>query len=364
MKILALFLTLWLPSVHALTDPVSGLIELPPGFAIDLYARDVPDARSLALGDDGTVYVGTRKAGRVYALRDLDGDGRAEKKYLIAEGLTMPNGVVFHRGDLYVAEVSRILRFPQIAARLDRPPRPEVVFDRFPGDLWHGWKYLRLGPDGKLYTNVGAPCNVCESAEIYATIVRLNPDGSGFEIYARGVRNSVGFDWHPGTRTLWFTDNGRDWLGDDRPPDELNHAPRPGLHFGFPYCHGGDIPDPKFGKDVDCRRFEPPAWRFPAHVAPLGIRFYTGTQFPPPYRGNLFVAQHGSWNRSRPIGYRVVRLVFENGRPVKEHVFAEGWLRPDGKVMGRPVDLLPLPDGSLLVSDDLRGVIYRIRYRP
>ncbi len=364
MKILALFWSLWLPSVYALTDPVSDWIRLPPGFVIDLYARDVPDARSLALGDDGTVYVGTRKAGRVYALRDLDGDGRAEKKYLVAEGLTMPNGVVFHRGDLYVAEVSRILRFPKIAGRLDRPPRPEVVFDRFPGDLWHGWKYLRLGPDGKLYTNVGAPCNVCASAEIYATIVRLNPDGSGFEIYARGVRNSVGFDWHPGTRTLWFTDNGRDWLGDDRPPDELNHAPRPGLHFGFPYCHGSDIPDPKFGGDVDCRRFEPPAWRFPAHVAPLGIRFYTGAQFPPPYRGNLFVAQHGSWNRSQPIGYRVVRLVFENGRPVKEHVFAEGWLRPDGKVMGRPVDVLELPDGSLLVSDDLRGVIYRIRYRP
>lgn len=364
MRILPLLLSLWLSSVWALTDPVGALIKLPPGFTIDLYARDVPNARSMALGDDGTVYVGTLKAGRVYALRDSDGDGRAEKKYLIARGLTMPNGVVFHRGDLYVAEVSRILRFPDIANRLDHPPQPVVVFDRFPDDLWHGWKYLRLGPDGKLYANVGAPCNVCRSEEIYATIVRLNLDGSGFEIYAHGVRNSVGFDWHPKTRTLWFTDNGRDWLGDNLPPDELNHAPRAGMHFGFPYCHGGDIPDPKFGRDIDCRRFEPPAWRFPAHVAPLGIRFYTGTQFPEPYRGDLFVAQHGSWNRSEPIGYRVVRLEFKDGRPVKEHVFAEGWLRPGGRVMGRPVDVLQMPDGSLLVSDDLRGVIYRIRYQP
>lgn len=356
---------LWMSPVWALDSPLSNLIQLPPGFEIGIFARDVRNARSLALGDDGTVYVGTRTAGKVYALRDRDGDGTAEEKYILAQGLTMPNGVAFRDGDLYVAEVSRILRFRNIGSHLQDPPKPEVVFDGFPGDLWHGWKYLRFGPDGKLYTAVGAPCNICKPAgEIFATLLRLNPDGSGFEIVAQGVRNSVGFDWHPKTHTLWFTDNGRDWLGDDVPPDELNRAPKTGLHFGYPYCHGGDIPDPKYGQEVSCDRFTPPAWRFGAHVAPLGIRFYTGTRFPAKYRGQPFVAQHGSWNRSTPAGYRVVWVELDRAnRPVAEHVFAEGWLRPDGKVMGRPVDILEMPDGSMLVSDDLRGVIYRIVYR-
>jgi len=357
---------IWMPLGWALTDPVSKLIQLPPGFEIGVFAHDVRNARSMSLGDDGTVYVGSMKAGRVYALRDRDGDGRAEEKFTLAKGLTMPNGVAFHKGDLYVAEVSRILRFRNIGGHLTDPPKPEVVFDALPSDLWHGWKYLRVGPDGKLYTNVGAPCNICDpEKEIYATLVRLNTDGSGFEIVAHGVRNSVGFDWHPKTRTLWFTDNGRDWLGDDLPPDELNHAPKVGLHFGYPYCHGGDVPDPKYGRLVDCKRYTPPAWRFGAHVAPLGVRFYTGNRFPARYRGHLFVAQHGSWNRSEPTGYRVVWLQFNNrNEPVAEHVFAKGWLRPGGRVMGRPVDILEMPDGALLVSDDMRGVIYRISYRP
>ena len=355
----------WIGLAWAVVDPVSTLIQLPPGFVIEIFAREVRNARSLALGEDGTVYVGTRTAGKIYALRDRDGDGKAEEKHVLAQGLTMPNGVAFHEGDLYVAEVSRILRFRNIGSHLTDPPKPEVVFDAFPTDLWHGWKYLRISPDGKLYTAIGAPCNICKpEKEIYATLVRLNTDGSGFEIFAHGVRNSVGFDWQPGTGTLWFTDNGRDWLGDDVPPDELNHAAKAGLHFGYPYCHGEAIPDPKFGQYADCEQYTPPAWQFGAHMAPLGLRFYTGDQFPTPYRGQLFVAQHGSWNRSEPAGYKVVWIEFKDGKPVAEHPFAEGWLQPGDKVMGRPVDILQMPDGSLLVSDDLRGVIYRIRYRP
>ncbi|MCX8048845.1 MAG: sorbosone dehydrogenase family protein [Methylohalobius sp.] len=354
----------WACGAAAANDPLA-LIKLPAGFRIELFAQDVPNARSLALGEDGTVYVGSMKAGKVYALRDEDGDGQAEHRYVLAEGLTMPNGVAVYRGDLYVAEVSKIMRFKDIAHKLSAPPKPEVVIDTLPTDLWHGWKYLRVGPDGKLYFNVGAPCNVCvQDNEIYATLVRVDPDGKNLEIFARGVRNSVGFDWHPKSQALWFTDNGRDWLGDDRPPDELNRAAKAGLHFGFPHCHSGDIPDPEYGKDTECKEFTPPAWRFGAHVAPLGARFYTGTQFPAQYRGQLFVAQHGSWNRTKPVGYRVVFLEFKDEKPVAEHVFAEGWLQPDGKVLGRPVDILQLKDGSLLVSDDQRGVIYRIYYRP
>ncbi len=338
-------------------------LRLPEGFEISLFAEHVENARQMALGDQGTVFVGTLSAGKVYALRDTDGDGRADKVYTLATGLHMPNGVAFWKGDLYVAEVERILRFPDIEARLDHPPQPEVVYDRFPSHEWHGWKYIRFGPDGKLYSQIGAPCNVCEPKEPFATLVRLDPDGNRFEIFARGIRSVVGFDWHPETGTLWFNDNGRDWLGDDLPPDELNHAPGPGYHFGFPYCFGRNVADPYFGKKRSCREFTPPEWEYPAHVAPLGMRFYRGTQFPEKYRGQLFVAQHGSWNRSEPIGYRVVWIRFKGGKPVAEHPFVTGWLRPDGKAWGRPVDILELPDGSLLISDDRAGAIYRVTYR-
>lgn len=342
-----------------------GEIKLPPGFRIGLYTDKTPDARSLALGDDGTVYVGSMDEGRVYALRDGNGDGKADQVHVLATNLNMPNGVAFADGDLYIVEIPRILRFRDIGRRLSNPPEPEVVFDRYPEDVHHGWKYLRVGPDGKLYVPVGAPCNVCLSEkDIYATLTRLDKDGSNFEIYARGVRNTVGFDWHPETKELWMNDNGRDWLGDDRPPDELNHVPKPGLHFGFPYCHGKNIADPSFGKGKSCAEFEPPAWTYPAHVAPLGMRFYTGKQFPAEYRGRLFVAQHGSWNRSAPVGYRIVTVEFRGGKPVADEVFAEGWLRPNGEVLGRPVDLLEMPDGALLVSDDKAGAIYRIVYQP
>ncbi|HWP35833.1 MAG TPA: sorbosone dehydrogenase family protein [Thermodesulfobacteriota bacterium] len=334
-------------------------IKLPPGFRIALYATGLANPRSMTRGDKGTLFVGSRFTGNVYAVVDLG--GRREVK-VIAKGLHRPNGVAFRNGSLYVAEVSRVLRFDDIEGRLDNPPQPVVIKDDFPKDEAHGWKFIRFGPDGLLYVPVGAPCNICEpDPDRYALIGRMRPDGSGFEVFARGVRNTVGFDWHPQTRELWFTDNGRDLMGDDTPPDELNHAPRAGLHFGFPYCHGGDIPDPEFGAKRPCRDFVPPALKLGPHVAALGMRFYTGTMFPPEYRNRIFIAERGSWDRSVLLGFRVMQVTLDGNRAVRYEPFAEGWLR-DGKFWGRPVDVEVMPDGSLLVSDDYAGAIYRITY--
>ncbi|NIO16441.1 MAG: sorbosone dehydrogenase family protein [Deltaproteobacteria bacterium] len=337
-------------------------ISLPPGFAIELFATGVPNARSMTLGEKGTLFVGTRKAGKVYAIRDLDGDGRADEVLTLASGLNMPNGVAFREGSLFVACVDRLLRFDEIEERLKQPPAPTVISENLPGDRRHGWKFIRFGPDGYLYVPVGAPCNVCERDDKrYASILRFSPSGEKMEIFAHGVRNTVGFDWHPGTNELWFTDNGRDWMGDDLPPDELNRAAKKGLHFGFPYCHGGDIPDPKYGKRVKCSDFVPPELKLPAHVAALGMRFYRGGMFPENYRGQIFIAEHGSWNRTIPTGYRITVVRLEENRAVDYRVFAQGWLE-GGRPFGRPVDVLVMPDGSLLVSDDKAGVIYRIRF--
>lgn len=332
-------------------------ISLPPGFSIEIWADNVPNARSLALGDDGTVFVATRRDGRVYAVQTSGGERRVTT---LAERLKMPNGVAFHDGDLYVAENHRIIRFDDIESRLDDVPAPVVIIDTLLPERHHGWRYIEFGPDGKLYIALGAPCNVCERDDA-ANISRMNPDGSGLEVYAEGVRNSVGFDWHPETNALWFTDNGRDMLGDDLPPGELNHAPISGLHFGFPYCHGGDIPDPEYGDKRSCEEFEGPAQKLGPHVAPLGMIFYTGNMFPAEYRKQVLIAEHGSWNRSSKIGYRVSLVRMEDGSPVGYEVFADGWLNNE-EVSGRPVDLLQLEDGSLLVSDDQSGMIYRIAY--
>jgi glucose/arabinose dehydrogenase len=333
---------------------------LPEGFRIDLYATDVVDARSMTLGDDGTLFVGSRRAGTVLALRDDDGDGVAERRWLIADGLRMPNGVAFGNGALYVAENHRLIRFDQIERRLSNPPAP-VVLTHLPERDHHGWRFLRFGPDGRLYLSIGAPCNVCDQ-QGFGLIMRLEPDGSGQQVVARGVRNSVGFDWEPATGNLWFTDNGRDWLGDDLPSDELNRVTATGQHFGFPFCHDGDLPDPEYGQQRRCSDFIAPALALGAHVAPLGMRFYQGTKFPTAYRGALFIAEHGSWNRSEPVGYRVVVVQIIGGKVIGQHIFAEGWLDDSGNVSGRPVDLQELPDGSLLLSDDKSGVIYRISY--
>jgi glucose/arabinose dehydrogenase len=337
-------------------------LALPPGFRIDVFAADVPGARSLALGPDGLVVVGTRDPGKVYAVRDADGDGRAEPAVVLAEGLDTPNGVAVRGDALYVGEVNRILRFDGLASPPRPLGRPTVVVADYPTERHHGWKFIAFGPDGKLYVPVGAPCNVCERAdERYAAITRVAPDGSGREIVARGVRNTVGFDWQPGTGVLWFTDNGRDNLGDDVPPDELNRADRPGLHFGFPYCHGRGIRDPDLGGGRDCATTVPPARELGPHVAALGMRFYTGRMFPERYRGGIFIAEHGSWNRRTPIGYRVTFVGVEGDRATSYEVFAQGWLQ--GSVAaGRPVDVLVMPDGALLVSDDKGGRIYRVRW--
>jgi glucose/arabinose dehydrogenase len=340
-------------------------IKLPEGFKIEIFAADVDNARSLCRGENGTIFVGNRQGNKVYALRDEDGDNIAEKTYVIAEGLNMPNGVAFRKGSLYVAEVSRILRFDDIEKKLASPPKPVVVYDKLPEDKWHGWKFIAFGPDDKLYVPVGAPCNVCESKDdVYATITRMNPDGSDFEIFAKGIRNSVGFAWHPDTKELWFTNNGRDMLGDEIPNDELNHAAQAGMHFGFPYIHQGDLPDPEFGKNKNASDYTAPVQKLGPHVAALGMRFYTGDMFPAKYRKQIFIAKHGSWNRSKKSGYNVswVKL---NGSKAEDHqIFAEGWLDEEAQeAWGRPVDVLVMPDGAMLVSDDLANVVYRISYQ-
>jgi glucose/arabinose dehydrogenase len=345
---------LFLPvSVLALDD-----IKLPPGFFIEEYA-DVPNARSLALGDRGTLFVANRKGRSVYAVVAND-DGTTRTIELSTE-MNAPNGIAFHNGDLYVAEIERVSRYTDIENDLENIPDAEVLDIELPSERHHGWRYIGFGPDNKLYISIGAPCNVCDDKG-FAQIIRMNADGSEREVFASGIRNSVGFTWHPESEELWFTDNGRDMLGDDIPPDELNRAPRQGLHFGFPYCHGSEILDRKFGDGKRCADYTPPAQKLGPHVAALGVKFYTGRMFPAEYQGQIFIAEHGSWNRSKKIGYRITLVRLDNGRAVSYEPFAEGWLQ-NQSVTGRPVDLIVLDDGSMLVSDDLSGKIYRITYR-
>lgn len=351
-------------------DSLLSRINLPQGFEIDIYMANLTDARSMARTDDGkTVFVGNRRRKNVYALTDTDGDMKADQVDTIATGLTMPNGVAFHEGDLFVAEVNRIHRFPDIMDNLDQPIS-EVIYDGYPTDRHHGWKFIAFGPDGKLYIPVGAPCNVCDKEsenEVYATITRMNPDGSEMEVFAKGVRNSVGFTWHPDSGHMWFTDNGRDLMGDDIPACELNLAIQKGNHYGFPYWHQGDIPDPEFGTKRERTDFKEPKYKFEPHSAPLGLRFYQGEMFPEKYKNQLLVAQHGSWNRSAEaghIGYQLRYVEIENGEVIKSEIFADGWLdKKTNKGMGKPVDILEMPDGSILVSDDVAHCIYRISYK-
>lgn len=337
-------------------------VVLPDGFKIHVYAENVDNARSMVLGDKGTVFVGSRGAGNVYALVDDDQDYIADKVLTIASNLNQPNGVAFLNGDLYVAEVSKIWKFENIEDHLDSPPKPILISDAFPTDAHHGWKYIAFGPDGKLYVPVGAPCNICLSDnEIYASITRMDPDGSNQEVFAHGIRNTVGFDWNPTDNVLWFTDNGRDFLGDNLPPDELNRAPQAGMHFGYPFCHGSGISDPEFGSQRSCDEFTWPVQDLGPHVAALGMLFYTGDMFPAEYKNNILIAEHGSWNRSTPIGYRLTQVKLDGNTATSYDVFAEGWLGNNGP-WGRPVDVIQMPNGSILVSDDTAGMVYNITY--
>lgn len=360
----ALVLLAFCPASHA--SPPINLLKPPPGFKVSLYTPDVPGARAMALGEKGTLFVGSITFNQVYAVTDTDGDGIGERVRVIARDLNHPNGVAFKDGSLYVGEIHRVIRFDDIESRLDNPPAPVVVNDSFPKDEWHGYKYIRFSPDGWLYIPVGAPCNVCEKTdERFATLMRMRPDGKNLEIFARGIRNTVGFDWDPEKGEIWFTDNGRDHLGDNLPPDELNHASRAGLHFGFPYRYGKNIPDPEFGYKKPRGQFEPCAMPLGAHVAALGIRFYRGEMFPSIYRERAFICEHGSWNRSTKSGYRVGMVTVKDGKATRYEGFMDGFLKKGengDEPWGRPVDLCLMPDGSLLVSDDYAGAVYRVRY--
>ncbi len=359
------------PEVAAEAEAVASSLplerlNLPDGFTIETFAEGIEDARSMAIGDKGTLFVGTRKANKLYAIQDLDGDFKADRTLILDTTLIVPNGIAFRDGALYVAEINRLLRYPNIEDNLDKLPEPEVIYEDYPTEGHHGWKYIAFGPDDKLYVPVGAPCNICDSAQVdkrYASITRMDPDGSNREVYANGVRNTVGFTWHPETGELWFTDNGRDMMGDDIPPCELNRVSEAGQHFGYPFCHGGTIADPEYGDQRPCEDFVAPVQNLGAHVAPLGIKFYTGDNFPEAYKGHAFIAEHGSWNRSSKVGYRISMVKLEGDKAVSYTPFIDGWLDEESQeAFGRPVDLLWLEDGSMLISDDFGNAIYRVRY--
>jgi len=342
-------------------------LNLPEGFSIDVYAENLEGARSMAMGADGTLFVGTRNEGNVYALKDTDGDYRVDETYTIASDLEQPNGLAFRDGALYVAAVSRLFKYSDIESQLENPQEPELIYDDYPTEFHHGWKYIAFGPDNKLYVPVGAPCNICDRTdedERFGTITRMDPDGSNREIVAHGVRNTVGFTWHPDTNELWFTDNGRDMMGDDVPPGELNKLTEVGQHFGYPFCHGGTVKDPEFGDQRPCSDFVVPVQPLGAHVAALGVKFGKGPMFPEAYQDHAFLAEHGSWNRSSKVGYRITMVKLENGKAVSYEPFIDGWLDEESQeAFGRPVDLLFLEDGSLLISDDEGNAIYRVTYK-
>ena len=337
------------------------LIELPPGFKIEIYAEGVINARQMVRGDRGTIFVGSKRAGKVWAISDVDGDQRADQVRVIDSDLRLPIGVEFRDRALFVGANDRILRYGNIASNLDLPPEPVVVMDVLPDKERHGGRYLRFGPDDMLYTSVGIPCNICKM-DGFGEIRRMHPDGSGMQVFASGVRNSVGLAFHPENGQLWFTDNGVDGLGDDMPADKLNHAPKQGIHFGIPYCHQGDVLDEEFGQGKECSDYTAPVAKLDPHGAALGLAFYTGEMFPAEYKQRLFITQHGSWNRSKKSGYQILALeVQADGTVLSQKVFASGWLQNE-RSWGRPNDVLVMPDGALLVSDDAANVIYRISY--
>ncbi len=348
------------PPLAAAADKLpTAKLKLPPGFNIEVYASGMANARSLAEGDKGTIFVGTRLLDKVYAV--VNKDGKRSVKTL-ASGLYRPNGVAFRNGTLYIAELSKVSKIDKVEENLDNPPKPTVIYDNLPKDEAHGWKFIAIGPDNKLYVPVGQPGNNVLHDAAHGQIRRINLDGSGAEVVALGVRNTVGFDWHPETKQLYFTDNGRDWMSEDVPEDELNRVTKVGEDFGAPYCYQGNISDPEFGWGHSCSEFTPPVGLMGPHSASLGMRFYTGSMFPKSYKNVILVARHGSWNRSKKIGGDVVAVKLNKDGTVKSiEPFITGFLE-DNKYIGRPVDVHQMKDGSLLVSDDWNGAIYRITY--
>lgn len=364
------FLSLLTMSSMSVTALPLDKLSMPEGFSISVYAENVKNARQMALGDKGTIFVGSRGAGLVHAVQDTDKDGVADKITVIAKDLVMPSGLTYKDGNLYVAEVHQVLKFADIENNIKEDAKSEVVINDLPSERHHGWKYIDFGPEGWLHVPVGTPCNVCQTRggdkfddERFDSILKYNLKTGERKWVATGVRNSVGFDWHPETKELWFSDNGRDWMGDDIPPCEINRVREEGLHFGYPYVHGGDILDPEFGAGKNPKDYEPPVQRLGAHVAPLGIHFYHGSQFPSEYKNALFVAEHGSWNRSKKVGYRIMVGTTTKTGITEYKPFIDGWLEANEDVWGRPVALLPMPDGSLLISDDFADAIYRVSYQ-
>jgi glucose/arabinose dehydrogenase len=334
-------------------------LKVPAGFNIEVYASGMANARSLALGDKGTVFVGTRLLDKVYAI--VNKDGKRSVK-VIASGLYRPNGVAFKDGTLYIAELSKVSKIEKIEDNLDNPPKPVVIYDNLPKDEAHGWKFIAIGPDNKLYVPVGQPGNNVLHDDAHGQIRRINLDGSGAEVVARGVRNTVGFDWNPETKQLYFTDNSRDWMSEDLPNDELNRVTKVGEHFGSPYCWQGNIPDPEFGWGHSCSEFTPPVGLMGPHAAALGMRFYTGSMFPKSYKNAAIVARHGSWNKTVKFGGDVVAVHLNKDGTVKNiDPLITGFLE-DNKYVGRPVDVMQMKDGSLLVSDDWNGAVWRVTY--
>lgn len=347
-------------------DVLLESINLPVNFKIDVFARGLENPRSLDIGSNGTIFVGTRRNDEhfIYAIRDEDKDWKPDTIIQISKGLKWdPMGVAVRGKDLYVGEIDRIVKYENIEEKLLDVPEPTLIFN-YPPVKKHGHKYIRFGPDDKLYIPVGTPCNNCiEDNPIFASITRINPDGSDYEIFAHGVRNSRGYDWHPETSELWFSDNGRDLMGDDIPPCEINRTPEGGLHFGYPFCHGTDISDPEFGSQRPCSDFIPMTFGLVAHAAPVSLKFYTGSMFPEKYRNQILVSEHGSWNRSTKQGYRIMLLTLESNEVVSYEPFITGWLNEEqDDAWGRPVDILQMKDGSLLISDDYSGTIYRVSY--
>ena len=338
--------------------PVDKL-KAPAGFKVELWAAELNNARQMVWGDKGTLFVSSRVAGNVYAVVNK---GATRDVKVIAKGLQLPNGVAFRNGTLYIAEVSKISKMEGIEDKLDSPPPMVTLIDTLPKDLPHGWKHLAFGPDGKLYFNIGAPCNICIPPDTHANISRMNADGTGLEAVAHGVRNSVGFDWHPDTKELYFTTHARDWLGENEPSDRFDRLTKKGQHFGFPFCHQGDILDPEFGKGKSCNDYVKPILKTGPHVAGNGVMFYTGSMFPAEYKNRVLLAQRGSWNRSEKTGYKVMMVTLDkSGNVAKYEPFVEGWLQGQEQ-WGRPVYTTQMKDGSVLITDDYAGAIFRVSY--